>query len=112
MRTFTPSLIMPSQSVWNFVTLPLAFWMSAPTPADLKAAVRYGRSLFSQRAEDSVSGRMTPTWTPVAAAELVDEEFESPPLDPQAVRSRVLVATTAPSAIQRLFMGSFPPSRT
>src|SRR6478735_7757419 len=100
--TFTPALIMPSHRVPNLATLPFAFWMSAPTPAVLKAAVRYGRSLFSQRADEAVSGRMTPTWTPVAAAELVDEEFESPPLEPHAVRSRVPVASAALSAIQRL----------
>src|SRR6188768_1861771 len=111
MRTLTPALIMPSHSVPNLATLPCAFWMSALTPASANAVVRYGRSLFSQRADDSVSGRITPTATSPAAADELDDEDEEPPLEPQAVRSKEPTAT-AVSAIQRLFMWSFPPSRT
>src|SRR4029078_7429683 len=61
MRTLTPSPSMPSAIDWNFVLSPWAFWMSYLTPAALKAASRYGRSLASQRLDDAVSGRMTPT---------------------------------------------------
>src|SRR4051812_11611986 len=35
--------------------------MSDSTPAALNASARSGRSAFSQRAEDAVSGRITPT---------------------------------------------------
>ena len=65
----TPALIMPSAIVWNWVASPWAFWMSAWTPAASKAFWKEGRSAFSHRAEDSVSGRMTPI-LPVTAAEL------------------------------------------
>src|SRR3954449_8987701 len=66
--TETPSLIIWSAIVANFALSPLAFWMSASTPAALKASPRYLRSKLSQRTEDAVSGRMTPTlplaWPP------------------------------------------------
>ena len=42
-----------------WVVLLWAFWMSAVKPASVSALFRAGRSPFSQRGEDSVSGRIT-----------------------------------------------------
>src|SRR3954470_7556287 len=76
----TPSLSIWSAIVANFALSPLAFWMSDCTPAALNAAARNGRSAFSQRAEDWVSGRITPTFSLAAgvavpaAPPLLDEE--------------------------------------
>src|SRR5436305_12993874 len=47
---------------------PSAFWISACTPASANALASSGRSNDSQRIEDFVSGRITPTLPPVAAA--------------------------------------------
>src|SRR3954447_26054550 len=66
-RTLTPSLIIESQIVPNLAVSPPAFWMSDWMPASLKALVRLGRSLPSQRGEVVASGRTTPT-LPFAAA--------------------------------------------
>src|SRR5664279_37362 len=54
---------------------PLAFWMSNSTPACLKAASRLGRSWVSHRAEDLVSGRMTPILPAVPALPLPAAEL-------------------------------------
>src|SRR5215203_1181177 len=59
--TFAPLVIIWSAIVWNWVLSPWAFWMSYCTPAALKACSSSGLSAVSQRAEDLVSGRMTPT---------------------------------------------------
>src|SRR5690349_22566548 len=59
-RTLTPLVIIWSAMVWNWFLSPCAFWMSYCTPAALNAASRYGRSAVSHRAEDLLSGRMTP----------------------------------------------------
>src|SRR3954452_16743209 len=60
-RTLTPSLIMESQMVPNLAVSPPAFWMSDWIPASVKAFVRLGRSLPSQRGDVVASGRITPT---------------------------------------------------
>src|SRR3954447_11649540 len=84
-RTLTPSLSIWSAIVANFALSPLAFWMSDCTPAALNAWARNGRSAFSQRAEDCVSGRITPTLALAAGVALellaAPEEESS---DPQA----------------------------
>ena len=66
--TFTPLVIMPSASVENFCSSPWAFWMSACRPSACIASVSSGLSKPSQRAELAVSGRITPTLAPLAAA--------------------------------------------
>src|SRR5215813_4871302 len=76
--TLTPSLSMPSAIVWNWLVSPCAFWMSNFTPACWKAALRLGRSWVSYRAEDLVSGRMTPMYgclPPAVADGLLDDEL-------------------------------------
>src|SRR6478752_8388998 len=69
-RTVAPLAIMPSAMVAIAALSPLAFWMSYATPAALNAASRFGRSWVSQRADDLVSGRITPTLPVVPAAAL------------------------------------------
>src|SRR5215813_919565 len=71
MRTLTPWFSMPSAIVWNWLVSPWAFWIVYLTPAALNAAWRLGRSWVSYRAEDLVSGRMTPTNGVAAAAPVV-----------------------------------------
>src|SRR5215218_2881638 len=71
-RTLAPPLSIWSAMVANFALSPLAFWMSYSTPADLKASVRNGRSAPSQRAEEAVSGRITPT-LPLGLSLLLDD---------------------------------------
>src|SRR3954463_14670065 len=71
--TLTPLEIMPSASVENFCSSPWAFWISACRPAFCMAAVSSGLSKPSQRAELSVSGRITPTLAAPAAAAGADE---------------------------------------
>src|SRR5258705_12213469 len=58
--TVAPPVIIWSAMVWNAVLSPCAFWMSYWTFAALKASVRYLRSAVSQRADDLLSGRITP----------------------------------------------------
>src|SRR4051794_24096194 len=94
MRTLTPSLIIESQIVPNFAVSPPAFWMSEPTPAALNAASRLGRSLFSQRGDVVVSGRITPT-VPLVAPLEPPELAELLLLPPQAVSASVNTAPTA-----------------
>jgi len=83
-RTVTPDAIMLSAICVILSASPSAFWMSESTPAASNAAFSAGRSAVSQRTEDSVSGRMTPT-LPLAGF----DEFESLPelssLLPQAL---------------------------
>src|SRR3954465_6691608 len=59
--TLAPALSIWSAIVANLALSPFAFWMSDSTPAALNASPSSGRSAFSQRAEDAVSGRITPT---------------------------------------------------
>src|SRR3954451_3332408 len=95
--TLAPPLSIWSAIVANFALSPLAFWMSYSTPADLKASVRNGRSAPSQRAEEAVSGRMTPT-LPLGLSlleedllELLPELSESSP--PQAATVKAITRT-------------------
>src|SRR5512141_1686477 len=81
MRTLTPSWIIESAMVAILVLSPRAFWMSTLTLASSNAFCRYGLSKASQRTEDWVSGRITPTWAPPEAFEL-DDEDDPPLLDP------------------------------
>src|SRR5665213_1039840 len=70
MRTLKPSWIMACAMLWNLALSPSAFWMSALMPAAANALTSAGRSAVSQRVEDWVSGRITPTEPPAAAAGL------------------------------------------
>src|SRR4051794_30823244 len=72
--TFAPPLSISSAIVANFALSPLAFWMSASTPASWKAFCKSGRSAPSQRAEEAVSGRITPTLALAAAGVAVPDE--------------------------------------
>src|ERR1700712_5854250 len=53
-------------AIW--VALPWAFWMSAGILAAANAALSSGASAVAQRAEDFVSGRITPTLPTLAPA--------------------------------------------
>src|SRR4051794_4599108 len=71
--TLTFSPIMAWQICSHLLASPSAFWMVSVRPAALNALSSDGRSLFSQRFEVIVSGRITPTLPdavapPVAAA--------------------------------------------
>ena len=97
-------LIMPSAMVWNLALSPAAFWMSASTPAAVKASVRNLRSAVSHRADDAASGRMTPTLA-FAAGE------EAPVLAPapellleQAARANADTESPATARRERLRM--------
>src|SRR6185437_3203984 len=58
----------PCAMLWNLALSPRAFWMSALMPAAANALLSAGRSAVSQRVEDWVSGRITPTVPPAAGA--------------------------------------------
>src|SRR5665213_936364 len=63
-RTLAPRLMSACASASSVASLPWALSIlksDDPYPAALKALVRYGRSKFTYRVEDVVSGRMTPT---------------------------------------------------
>src|SRR6476661_6261464 len=60
--TVTPPVIICWAMVCIFCASFWAFWMSYLTPAALNADSSFGRSWLSQRGEDVVSGRMTPTF--------------------------------------------------
>src|SRR3954451_4329042 len=113
-RTLAPSLSIWSAIVPNFALSPLAFWMSASTPASWKAFVSNGRSAPSQRAEEAVSGRITPTLDFFAAAVLVallplepDEELSSLP---HAATVKPSATVTAHATRARCFMWFSPSS--
>src|SRR6185312_15419072 len=72
-RTLTFSWIMPCAMVWNFDLSPSAFWMSALMPASANAFCRAGRSAVSQRVDDWVSGRITPTVPLAVPPPLLDD---------------------------------------
>src|SRR4029453_15385162 len=108
-RTLTPELIIPSGMVWNFALSPCAFWTSYSTPASLNAFSRNGRSAVSQRAEEAVSGRITPILPAEALA------VPPPPLplspessSPQALRVSTPATPTASTATNCLRMRSGP----
>src|SRR6478752_7212721 len=92
-RTVAPLAIMPSAMVAIAALSPLAFWMSYATPAFLNAASRLGRSWVSQRADDLVSGRITPTLpvVPVAAPDPDAAALEDPEAAAAEVELVVLV---------------------
>src|SRR3954463_12506634 len=116
--TLAPLLSIWSAIVENLALSPLAFWMSESTPAALNASPSNGRSAFSQRAEDCVSGRITPTFGLVSVFVDPDPllplllEPESSSL-PQAatVNASAPVITAAATRVDSLcFMYSpFPP---
>src|SRR3954447_1923317 len=98
---------MLSASVENFCSSPWAFWMSACNPAACIACVSSGLSKPSQRAELAVSGRITPTLAPLAAAGAADP----PPLElgaaafwPQAasVSARPSPAAATAALVERI----------
>src|SRR5690242_6383610 len=120
-RLTIASTVAPLAIIWSAMVAmaalsPLAFWMSNSTPASWKAFSSAGRSWVSQRAEDLVSGRMTPTLPltapppapadpdaaelaaalPEATAEEVPDELE---LDPQAASSSAPAATIPTIAV-------------
>src|SRR5919199_1771463 len=112
MRTLTPSLIIESAMVANLFLSPRAFWMSALTPAAVNACCRYGLSNDSQRADDCVSGRITPTWAPPPPAALLELPPAPPvlvdddplPELPQAARPSSPAALTATTPTKRFRM--------
>src|SRR3954453_7075226 len=79
--TLAPPLSIWSAIVANFALSPFAFWMSASTPAAWNARGSSGRSVPSQRADEAVSGRITPTLAfavaVAVAVPLLDDEAES-----------------------------------
>jgi hypothetical protein len=95
-RTVAPSLIIWSAIVPNLALSPLAFWMSYSTPAASKAWPRNLRSNDSQRTEDAVSGRMTPT-LPLGLSPPPPPELELPP--PPLLSSPPQAPTTRATAI-------------
>src|SRR3954447_26204005 len=88
--------------------------MSASTPASWKAFVRSGRSAPSQRAEDAVSGRITPTFCFFCEDELGFEllfEFDDEPLSlPHAATVKPSATVTAHATRARCFMWFSPSS--
>src|SRR4051794_30512520 len=78
---------------------PSAFWMVASTPAALKAFSSCGRSALSHRADDFVSGRITPILPLLPDAEPL-AVLPPPlplvsPLPPQAVSASATPTTPA-----------------
>src|SRR3954465_6933849 len=86
--------------------------MSESTPAALKASASSGRSLFSQRFEDAVSGRITPTLAFVSGLLVLEPPLEPLVLDesslPHAATVNARAAATANAPRARCFM--FSPS--
>src|SRR4051795_4298488 len=103
MRTLTPLVIIWSAMVWNWVLSPWAFCTSASTPAALNASSRYLRSAVSQRADDLVSGRMTPIFPALVLPPLV-ESPPPPPLFEQPASSRAEAEKTAATTMELLRM--------
>src|SRR3954447_13306206 len=102
MRTLTPLVIIWSAMVWNWVLSPWAFCTSASTPAASNASSRYFRSAVSQRAEDLVSGRMTP----IFGVFVFPPPVSSPPgpLFAQPASSRAEAEKTAAATMELLRM--------
>src|SRR4051794_5599365 len=103
MRTLTPLVIIWSAMVWNWVLSPWAFCTSESTPAVLNASSRYLRSAVSQRAEDFVSGRMTPIFGVFVFPPSVSPP-PPPPLFPQPASSRAEAEKTAAATMELLRM--------
>ncbi|WRL61996.1 hypothetical protein U6N30_18125 [Blastococcus brunescens] len=100
-RTVTPPVIICSAMVAIRWASPWAFWMSYSTPASSKASSSSGRSAVSQRAEDAVSGRMTPT---LPAASPPPPPPLSPSSPPQAVSPRTTATEIAVVRVLRRAM--------
>src|SRR6266702_5586461 len=71
-RTLTPSEIIDWAIETNLALSPCAFWMSALMPASVNAFFSSGASYWVYRADEVVSGRITPTWV----------ALDEPPLEP------------------------------
>ena len=97
MSTFTPLVIIWSAIVAILVLSPSAFWMSYSTPAALNASSRNGRSAVSQRTDDFVSGRITPTFAAFA-----------PPAPVVAAPPPPVVAAPPPAVVAELLPLSSP----
>src|SRR5439155_7512193 len=99
---------MLSAIVWNAFLSPWAFSMSYLTPAALNAAVRFGLSAVSQRCEDLVSGRITPTYG-AFVLEVVDlllllQQAARPP----SATAPTVATTRIPLRIARVLSGYAP----
>src|SRR5215213_3943278 len=81
--TFAPLVMACSACCCCADLSPCAFWISTGTPRSSKAFCRSGRSAFSQRSEDFVSGSRTATFCasppPPPPPPLDDESSSSPP---------------------------------
>src|SRR5262249_6401552 len=95
-RALTPSLSIWSAIVPNLVLSPLAFWMSASTPAALNDCASSGRSAPSQRAEEAVSGRITPTLAFLVVVG-VDVQDDALPVDESSLPHAATPAASAPA---------------
>src|SRR4051794_13278621 len=87
--------------------------MSASTPASANAFVSNGRSAPSQRADEAVSGRITPTLAFLAAGVDVPDdepefEFEFESSLPHAATVNAMAAVTAHATRARCFMLVLP----
>src|SRR3954453_203916 len=111
--TLTPLEIMPSARVANFCSSPWAFWMSALRPSACIAEVSSGLSKPSQRAELSVSGRITPTLGASAAAAGAEEAGAAGAAAfwPQAARVRARPSPAAAIAVLLMRMVVLPQRR-
>src|SRR6476469_8935349 len=98
-RTVTPWVIIWSAMVCICDLSPLALSMTTSTPAALNAASRFGRSADSHRADDLVSGRMTPTLPALAALPLLLllELLPPPPLFAELLPQALMVRATPTS---------------
>src|SRR5918999_4348771 len=109
--TLTPLASMLSASVENFCSSPRAFWMSASRPSARIASVSSGLSKPSQRAELSVSGRITPTLTPPVGEALSCGADGAATFWPQAASTRVSPSPAAASAVLLMRMVVLPQLR-
>src|SRR4051812_25746192 len=96
--------------VWKALLSPWAFWMSDCTPAALNASVRYLRSAVSQRADDLLSGRITPILGVLPVPEPDPEPELDEELFPQAARPPA-ATTMAARAVMPLRMSTGPFAR-
>src|SRR5689334_24204060 len=94
----------PLVSCWSamvayLLVSPWAFWMSASKPASLRAAAIAGRSPFSQRGDEAVSGRMTQ-----ARVEALSPPEPEPDPPEQAARASEATPATTTAAMRDFFM--------
>src|SRR3954447_20198651 len=76
--------------------------MSASTPASANAFVSNGRSAPSQRADEAVSGKITPTLAFLAAGvEVPDDDDDEPPEELSLPQAAPPTASTAAAATGR-----------